>query len=111
MFVISNADTAYNADVKCIPIHLGFESCVVYNTVSILATSYMGDVRCIAHKNECALVYVYIQCLRTVRFTVVKDHSIRCKTRSYLLDMSPGQYWAPPKKPQKLLLSLKAGVF
>lgn len=49
MFAISNADAAYKADVKCIPIHLGFESCVVYNTVSILAMSYMGDVRCIAH--------------------------------------------------------------
>lgn len=50
MFAFSNADAAYKADVKCISMHLGFENCMVYNTVSILAMPYMGDVRCIAHK-------------------------------------------------------------
>ena len=100
MFAISNADTAYNADVKCIP-NLGFERCVVYNTVSILATSYMGDVRCIAHKNECAIVYVYIQCLRTVRFTVVKDHSIRCKNTVVSIGYDPGSILGSPLRNRK----------
>ena len=44
MFAVVSAVTVYKVVVKCIPIHLGFEICVVYNTVSILAMPYMGDV-------------------------------------------------------------------
>ena len=47
MFVIVSADTNYNSDVKCI---LGLESYVVYNTVVILAMSYMGSICCVTHE-------------------------------------------------------------
>lgn len=52
MFAVVSADTVYKVVVKCISIHLGFESCVVYNTVSILAMSYMRDTHCVARKKN-----------------------------------------------------------
>lgn len=64
MFAVVSADAVYKIVVKCIPIHLGFESCVVYNTVSILAESDVGDIHCVARKKECSVMY--IQYLRAI---------------------------------------------
>lgn len=90
MFAVVSADTVYKIVVKCIPIHLGFESCVVYNTVSILAMSDVGDIHCVARKKR-MFSHVHSVFESYVIYRCERSQLLPQTVALSLLDTSPGK--------------------